>query len=356
MSLAQTADAIARGRTSSLEVVRNSLERVGWAQPLLNAFVRIDKEMALAAAADSDARLARGAATGPLHGVPVAYKDMFDRTGQRCSFGSAIAQERTPDRDAAAVALVEQAGAVPLGALNMAEFALGPTGHNQRFGPCHNPWNLACISGGSSSGLAAAVAADLICGGLGSDTGGSVRIPASCCGVVGLKPTQGTIDARGAMPLAPSLDCIGPIAASAQDCAILHRVLAGRSFDLAAPAKATIAYPSLAIARLAHPDVAGAVDAAVGVLGRSAAIIERPLPDLERLHELADVIQVSESAAVHFEGLRRHRDGYGQHIRRRIETGLEMPAVAYAQALLQRPANLEAPMSSLCRRLACRCR
>jgi aspartyl-tRNA(Asn)/glutamyl-tRNA(Gln) amidotransferase subunit A len=341
MNLTEQADAIARGELTSVEAAEIGLHAISASQPRINAFLTIDSEAAMCAAAEADSRRARGAPLGRLHGVPLAYKDMFDRVGHRCSFGSRIEQAEPARIDAAAVDGLQRAGGIMLGALNMSEFALGPTGHNSTFGACRNPRDPARISGGSSSGSAAAVSAGLIRGALGSDTGGSIRLPASCCGVTGLKPTQHAISVAGAMPLSPSMDCVGPIALTARDCAVLYQVLTDCQSRYPDVTRLRIAYPSKAIAEMSSPEIAEAIDDAISALVRwGAEVIERPIPNLERLHDLAEVIQKSESAALHLNGLRDSRSLYSRHIRRRIEGGLIMSAVPYARALLQRASHL----------------
>ena len=191
LSLVELADAIAARELSAVEVMTATVARAERLQPVLNCFISLQAEAALESAAAADAALARGDAPGPLHGVPLAHKDMFYRAGHVTTCGSHIRREFVPDHDSTALARLHRAGAIYLGGLNMAEFATGPTGHNEHWGDCRNPWNQAHISGGSSSGSGASVGGRVVYGALGSDTGGSVRLPSSCCGVVGLKPTNG---------------------------------------------------------------------------------------------------------------------------------------------------------------------
>jgi aspartyl-tRNA(Asn)/glutamyl-tRNA(Gln) amidotransferase subunit A len=234
----------------------------------------------------------------------------------------------------------------------MSEFALGPTGHNATFGHCRNPWDPRRVAGGSSSGAAAAVAAGIVCGALGSDTGGSLRIPAACCGVVGLKPTQGRIGVRGAMPLAPSLDCVGPIARSVADCAVLFEVLISRAAQSGRPSAAAgaqperglrLIYPAAEVREAAAPEVSAALEGAAEAFRSAGVVIEqRGLPDIAHLHDLADVVQKPESAAAHYENLRRFREAYTPHVRRRIEPGFLVAAPAYARALAERESHLRA--------------
>ncbi len=226
-SLTDTADAIRDKRVSSRELVEACLARIDRLQPTLNCFISLDAERALAGADAADAAVARGDATGPLHGVPLAHKDMYYRKGIVCTCGSKIRREFVPDRTATVLERLTAAGALNLGGLNMAEFAVGPTGHNVHWGDCHNPWNPAHITGGSSSGSGSAVAGRLVFGALGSDTGGSVRLPSTMCGLVGIEPTQTRVSRYGIMGLSFSLDNVGPLTRTARDCARVLGVIAG---------------------------------------------------------------------------------------------------------------------------------
>ena len=225
--VAEAAAAIAQGRLRAEALVEACLDRVERLQPALNCFIRVTAEAARGNARAADMAVKAGHALGPLHGVPLAHKDMFYRAGEICSCGSKIRANFVPDHTATVLRRLDAAGGIDLGRLNMAEFALGPTGHNDHFGRCRNPWSGDRITGGSSSGSGAAVAAGLAFGALGSDTGGSVRLPAAACGVVGIKPTQGRVSRYGAMPLSHSLDCIGLLARAVGDCARLLSVIAG---------------------------------------------------------------------------------------------------------------------------------
>lgn len=250
-------------------------------------------------------------------------------------------QQRPARRTATAIARLEDAGAVTFGALQMAEFALGPTGHNLVFGDCRNPWNPDHITGGSSSGPAAAVASGVVAGALGSDTGGSIRIPAACCGVTGLKPGWGVVDAMGAMPLSASLDCIGPIARTVDDCELLFNLIAGRPAAERFEGEVRIGFAVQADAQPVAPVVAAAVRSAVDVLAAAGMpVSEAVLPDIAELHGLADLIQKVESSSVHLAGLRFRRHLFSEHVRKRLSGGLFVPAIAYHQALRERPVHL----------------
>ena len=211
-----------------MELTRACLEQAKRVQPKLNCFIAIEEDDALKAARKADQALKRGARVGPLHGVPLAHKDMYYRAGKISTCGSKILKRLPARRHRDGRRAARAAGAIWLGNLNMAEFAANPTGHNDHWGHCRNPWNPAHITGGSSSGSGSAVGARACYGALGSDTGGSIRLPAAACGVVGLKPTQGRVSRYGVMPRSWSQDTVGPLTRTVADCARMMRVIAGR--------------------------------------------------------------------------------------------------------------------------------
>ena len=227
LTLKQASDLLRRKATSPVELIEACLARIDRHNGALNAFISVTREQALAAARDAESELARGRRRGPLHGIPIALKDNIDTSGIRTTAASAVFKDRVPAEDAAVVARLKQAGAVLLGKLNLHEFALGGTSAVTYFGPVHNPWALDRVSGGSSGGSAAAVAADMCFGALGTDTGGSIRIPASMCGIVGLKPTYGRVSNRGVIPMAWTLDHVGPMCKSVADAALMLTAIAG---------------------------------------------------------------------------------------------------------------------------------
>src|SRR3954447_22946275 len=227
LSLTEVAQAIAQKRVSSREVTQSCLGRIAQWQPRLNAVMAIEAEQALAAADAADAALAKGKNLGVLHGVPMAHKDMYYDAGKVVTCGSKIRRDFVATTTSTALQRLKDAGSVRLGSLQMVEFAYGPTGHNVHYGAVRNPWNVDHITGGSSSGSGSAVAARLTFAALGSDTGGSIRMPAHFCGVTGLKITVGRVSRAGAMPLSQSLDTVGPLAQSAEDCALLLGLMAG---------------------------------------------------------------------------------------------------------------------------------
>ena len=333
------------GRTASTVArISRALERISLLDPMISAFIEVRADDALAIARRADERFIRGEAPRPLEGMPVAFKDMFSHRSRRATFGSARGQQHLPLRNAEVVERLEAAGAIAMGFLNMSEFALGPTGHNRTFGHCRNPWNLDRITGGSSSGACAALAANFIVGAIGSDTGGSIRIPAACCGVVGLKPTTGQISTEGAMPLSWTLDCVGPLARTAIDCTQIFEAMTESRAGIAADetSRARLVFPRNVIAGHACDEVARHVDQAMTVFAELGFSIDynARLPDITELQELASTIQAFEASVVHAENLRDRRYVFTPHVLKRILPGLDIPKERYIEALDQRPRRL----------------
>ena len=353
MSLVELADAIAARQLSAVEVATATVARAERLQPVLNCFISLQAEAALESAAEADAALARGAVPGPLHGVPLAHKDMFYRAGHVTTCGSRIRRDFVPDHDSTALARLDRAGAIYLGGLNMAEFATGPTGHNEHWGDCRNPWNQAHISGGSSSGSGASVGGRVVYGALGSDTGGSVRLPSACCGVVGLKPTNGLVSRHGLMPLSFTLDTVGPLTRTVRDAARITGVIAGH--DPHDPTSSRRAVPDYEAALaegvdglrvgvptdyfydLATDEVRALMERSLDVLRAAGAeVVEVPVPDIARINHLSNVVLSSEAAAIHEPWIAGRPDDYQAQVRNRYEPGLHVPAVKYIQALSAR--------------------
>lgn len=353
-TVAGAAGAIARGEVSSVELTRALLERAHRLNATLNCFIRLEDDLALAEAAAADAARAQGRTLGPLHGVPFAAKDMFYDPQRVTSCGSRVRAGYRPAATATVLARLRAAGAVNLGATNMTEFALGPTGHNAWYGACRNPWNPAHVAGGSSSGSGAAVAARLACAALGSDTGGSIRLPAAANGVLGLKATYGRISRAGAMPLSSSMDHVGPFTRTARDCARVLQVLAG--YDPADPtasrrdvpdyeaslgqdvAGLRVGVPRNHFFAAATPDVRAALDAALRELeGLGLRVVELEVEHAEHMTELSRAVVYSEAAALHGHWLRTRADDYSPQVRARAATGLAIPAASYLEALHLRP-------------------
>ena len=351
--LVAIAEAIRTRQLSSLEVTQASVERLSAVQPQLNCVVEIDEEGALQAARRADEALAKGEPVGPLHGVPLAHKDMFYRAGRVSGCGSRLCLGRRMDHTSTVLARLDAAGALDLGRLHMSEFAFNPTGHSDVLGDCRNPWNRDHIPGGSSSGPAAAVAARAIFGAMGSDTAGSIRIPAALCGLTGLKPTYGRVSRHGAMPLSFSLDYVGPLTRSVRDCARILGVIAGADgIDGAASLQPVPDYESsleysLSGVRIGvptdfywdeiDPQVAAAVTASLDVFRQLGAEI-RPIkvPDARPINLLTQIIARSEAAASHAKWIRERPQEYSEVIRQRIELGYALPATRYIEALTLR--------------------
>jgi len=355
MSLVAVAETIASGAASSREVTEACLARIDARQPVLNAFISLDRDGALAAADMADAARSRGDEAGPLHGVPLAHKDMYYRAGRVSTCGSKIRRDFTPDHTATTIARLGDAGALHLGGLNMSEFAVGPFGHNEHWGHCRNPWNPDHVAGGSSSGAGSAVGGRLVFGALGSDTGGSVRLPAACCGLVGMKPTQGRVSRHGMMGLSFSLDNAGPLTRGVRDNARLLGIVAGA--DPRDPTASTVPVddyeaaaraPSAKGLRIAVPvnhyyDGAAAemrdlMTASLRVFeGLGAEIVEVEVPDHDRLRDLAIAVRGPEGAVLHGAWLRDRPQDYGAQVRARLEPGLAIAATQYLSALQIRP-------------------
>lgn len=350
MTLTEAATAIAGRRVSSMELTRQCLERLATRGAELGCVAEMDPEKALAAAHAADRELANGSLRGPLHGVPLAHKDMFYRRGRLSGCGSRIRADFVPDETSTALEKLDAAGALDIARLNMVEFAYGPTGHNGITGTPRNPRNPAYITGGSSSGPAAAVAADLIYGSLGSDTGGSIRIPASCCGIVGIKPTYGRVSRAGAMGLSFTLDHVGPLARTVADCALLLRVIAGQDQrDPTTSGRAVPDYPAMlnqspGALRIAVPDnyfydpvkpeVRRVVEQTLDVYRElGAKIVRVTIPSVELANPMVMLIMAVEAASMHARWLKERPDDYGKQTLGRLMPGLMYPATQYVDAL-----------------------
>ena len=351
LTISEARDAIRSGRLSPLELIQAHLARIEALNPKLNAYLEVAAEAALAQARAQTEELAgpgrhRG---GPLHGIPVAIKDLYDVAGMRTTAGSVLLKENVARADSVAALRQRQAGAVLLGKLNLHEWALGVTNINPHFGACRNPWNLDYITGGSSGGSAAALAAGLCLGALGSDTGGSIRIPASLCGVVGLKPTYGRISLRGVTPLAWSLDHAGPLARTVDDAAILLQTLAGydpedpasareadREIDWQAETGASglrVGVPPASLLAGLHPEVEAAVRAAFAALpGLGCELREVALDGYDRASAASSTVLLAEAAAFHRERMAEHPEAIGPEVLPRFRAGAEISGTDYALA------------------------
>ncbi len=354
LSLSDAASRIARHEVSPLELTRACLERIERLNPRLNCFITVTAEEALRCAREADAEIQKGGYRGPLHGIPIALKDLFETRGVRTTAGSKFFAGYIPDQDAVVVEKLKAAGAIVLGKLNMHEIALGVTNVNPHFGACRNPWDLERISGGSSGGSAVALAAGLCFGALGSDTGGSIRIPSSLCGITGLKPTYGRASLRGVIPLSWSLDHAGPMARSAADAALLLQAIAGYdpqdpvSADVPVPEFLGAGGPAAAPGRLenwrvilasdeyfsiTNPEVLSAVQEAGRVLeSLGARVEEAPFPEARLAAQNNGLLVTAEAAAYHQARLQEHPEDFGADVRQRLEGGAACSGIQLSQA------------------------
>jgi aspartyl-tRNA(Asn)/glutamyl-tRNA(Gln) amidotransferase subunit A len=359
LSLTAVAQAIGQKRFSSREVTKSCLDRIAQWQPRLNAFMAIEADAALAAADAADAALAKGKISGPLHGVPLAHKDMYYDAGHVVTCGSKIRRDFVANTTSTALQRLKDAGPIRLGSLQMVEFAYGPTGHNSHYGAVHNPFAPDHITGGSSSGSGSAVAARLTFAALGSDTGGSIRMPAHFCGVSGLKTTYGRISRAGAMPLSQSLDTVGPLARTAEDCALLLGLMAGPDPQdqtaIAGPAPnymaatrepikgLTIGVPTAFYVDDLDAEVAKILDETVAVLKREGAnVVPVELPDQRQLTAACQLVLAVEAAAFHKRWLIERPGDYGPQVLMRLQNGLAIPGVSYLEAMRWRGPALAA--------------
>ncbi len=355
LSAVEAARAIARRDLSPVELTQALLARIDRLDPTLHAFVHLDVEAALDAARGAEREIASGHARGPLHGVPVGIKDIIDVAGLPTTCHSKILLGNRAHADAHAVSRLRGAGAIVLGKLSTHEFALGGPSFDLPFPPARNPWNPAHHPGGSSSGSGAGVAAGLFPLALGTDTGGSVRNPASCCGIVGLKPTYGLVSRQGVFPLSYTLDHVGPMTRGVADNALLLNVIAGH--DAADPASAPSRardfgrelnhrVKGLRIGFVrhfheedmpAHFEVAAALEEAARLLADAGAAARTvTLPNLNEFAAVNRVILASEAYAVHAPWLRERPGDYGQLSRQRLLAGAFLSASDYVGAQRRR--------------------
>jgi Asp-tRNA(Asn)/Glu-tRNA(Gln) amidotransferase A subunit family amidase len=359
VSIGALAELIRTRRLSPVELAEQTLERIARRDPSLNAYQLVLAERARVAAVRAEQEIAAGDYRGPLHGIPIAIKDLLDLAGTPTTAGSIILADRVAEADASAVARLTAAGAVIIGKTRLSEFAYSPGSNNAHYGPTRNPWNPAYDTGGSSSGSAAAVASGLAYAALGSDTGGSIRIPASLCGLVGLKPTFGRISLRGAVPLAWSLDHLGPLTRSVADAALLLEALAGAdprdSRTSAAAAfsavglEAGVAGLQIGVLRddgsggpLGSDEAVAAWRMGLAALDRAGAeLVPIDLPELEALRWLNSALLAMEASAFHLHWLRERLGDYGDFMRQRILAGFAYAPGAFVRAQQARAALRE---------------
>jgi aspartyl-tRNA(Asn)/glutamyl-tRNA(Gln) amidotransferase subunit A len=354
LSMTEAADTFARGEVTAEALVRAGLARIEAQDARVNAVIRLDREAALEAAAAQDRARAAGKAPGRLAGAPMMHKDMYYRAGKVSTCGSRIRRDFVAPVTATVLQRLDAAGAIDMGTLNMAEFAQNPTGHNAHFGHCHNPWNLPYCTGGSSSGSGAGVAARFFTAALGSDTGGSIRLPATICGVTGLKGTQTRVSRHGVMPLSFSADNVGPLVRTARDAARFMAVVAGH--DPKDPTSAREPVPDYEAAltgdvrglRIAVPEtwfldgadapVVAAFEEALKVLAGQGAVITRvTAPEvMQAVNAYTAVISRVEGATIHGTWMRERAGDYAVHLSARLYGGYAMPGTYYVEALSRR--------------------
>jgi aspartyl-tRNA(Asn)/glutamyl-tRNA(Gln) amidotransferase subunit A len=349
LTIAEAARRIAGGELSPVELTQAALARIESLNPRLNAFLTVLSERAMAAAKAAEQEIVAGRRRGPLHGIPIGLKDLCATQGVRTTSGSKICRDYVPAEDATVAARWAAAGTILLGKLHLNEFAYGPDGDNVHDGPARNPWDTERITGGSSSGSGAALAASLCLGALGTDTGGSIRIPAALCGIVGLKPTYGRVSRHGITPLSWSLDHVGPMAKTVEDVALLLQAMAG--YDPKDPSTARLPVPDYAAAlrdgvrgvrigvprqyffELIDPEVDAAVRAAIEVLRRLGATVrEVSWPALRYTTLAALVLVLAEASTFHEAWIRTQPEAYHPDIALRLKWGLLLPAAAYLKA------------------------
>src|SRR5439155_15119312 len=338
-------------KISPVEATSVMLDRIEKLNPILNAYVTVTADLAMKSAQEAEREIQRGKWRGPLHGVPIALKDLFDTAGIKTTAGSALFKDRVPDRDAEVVTRLKAAGIVLLGKLNMHEFAYGGSSTVSLFGAVHNPWESGRVAGGSSGGSAAAVAAGLCFGALGSDTGGSIRQPAAYCGIVGLKPTYGLVSTRGVIPLSWSLDHVGPMTRTVADAALLLQVVAG--YDSKEITSVRMDVPNYAAALRARPtsirlgvardfffegldsEIETAINGALAILEKLTARITEVAISARTQEELRSTVRAAEAYAYHAEFIAKSPELYQPETLGRLRAGANIGTAAYIHARQQ---------------------
>jgi aspartyl-tRNA(Asn)/glutamyl-tRNA(Gln) amidotransferase subunit A len=343
LELTEVSQAVQKKELSPVELAQACLERIERLNPKINAFITVTAEAALDRARAAEAEIMRGEWKGPLHGVPLALKDLAETAGVKTTGGSAVLKDFVPTTDAEVVRRLKAAGAVLLGKLNLHEFAYGGSGTISHFGPVRNPWNTGYITGGSSSGSGAAVAAGMCYGAIGTDTAGSIRLPAAYCGITGLKPTYGLVSTRGIIPMSWSLDHVGPMARTVADAALILQAIAHYDpQDFYCQKFPPVYYPSAieessAALRLGVPrdfwkavdgEISHAVDVALAELGKMTAGVQ----DISMSTEVDRTVVQCEPYACHQKYLPQHEQDYDPETLRRIRSGADITAAKYISA------------------------
>jgi aspartyl-tRNA(Asn)/glutamyl-tRNA(Gln) amidotransferase subunit A len=349
LTIARIAPLIRKKQISPVELTGFFLERIARLEPKLNAFITVTADLARKQARQAEREILRGKYRGPLHGIPISLKDLFFTAGIRTTGGSRILRNFVPDQNAVVVDRLLEAGAVLLGKTNLHEFAYGVTSDNPHYGPVHNPWDLKRVPGGSSGGSAAAVSAALGIASLGTDTGGSIRIPSAACGVVGLKPTRGLVPLQGVIPLAFSLDHVGPICRCVEDVALMLEVIAsptgrsstnwpqvGRLFSRPlrqGVRRIRVGIPKQYFFDRLDKNVRGYVLTACAILYQQGAELrEVEFRGMKDAALLVGVITVGEALSYHWKWLQSRARDYGADVRERMEANRTQRTVDYLQA------------------------
>ena len=341
---------IRNGEVSSTEIVKDLIERTRGVNKKLNAYISVLEKDAVTAARRADEEIRSGKSRGPLHGIPVSVKDILAVRGSITSAASKLLAENLTDYDATSVEHLREAGAIIIGKNNCHEFAYGPTAEDSYYGPCRNPWNPELVTGGSSGGSASAVAACLCYGSLGTDTGGSSRIPSSYCGTVGFKPTYGRVSRFGVIPLSWNLDHVSPIARTVEDAAILLEAIAGMDpRDSTSSERPVPRYQSALsndfkrmkvgvlgkyLEECLDQEVRRRVETAVEVIrGLGVPVSEISIPKIEHSAPVANMLIACEATSIHEKWLKERREDYQPSVRTRLEVGYFYSANHYVKAL-----------------------
>lgn len=359
LTIAEASGLVRKRALSPVDLTRACLQRIEAVDGRLNAFITVTTEEAMRAAGEAEAAIAGGRYRGPLHGIPIALKDLFAMAGARMTAGSRIMSEYVAVADDEATSRLKRAGAVIVGKLNMHEFAFGATGVNPHYGPARNPWDTDRITGGSSSGAGAATASGECLAALGTDTGGSIRIPAALCGVVGLKPTYGRVSRRGVLPLSWSLDHAGPLARTVEDAAIVLQAIVGHDPGDESSAREPVpgylaalkggvngmrlGVPREFFFEGVAPEVESAVRRAIATLEEMGAEVrEVSLPYIREIPAAVTAIMLPEALAYHQKWMAERPQDYGDDVRYRLELASTYLAVHYVQAQRLREMSVQA--------------
>ena len=343
LTIAKIAPLVRKRKISPVELTDFFLERISRFQPRLNAFISVTSDFARKQARQAEREISAGRYRGPLHGIPITLKDLFYTAGIRTTAGSKILRKFFPKENAFVVDRLFKAGAILVGKTNLHEFAYGVTSLNPHFGAVHNPWDLDRIAGGSSGGSAAAVSAGLCLASLGTDTGGSIRIPSSACGIVGLKPTRGLVSLEGVIPLAFSLDHVGPMCRSVQDAGMMLNALANETpgapivnclRDLSKGVRGLrIGLPRQFFFKGIQREVRSKILEACWVFEKMGARIQEvELKGIEDTARLVAEITVAEALTFHWNWIRKRPQDYGADVRERLEKSLDQLTVVYLRA------------------------